>query len=66
MKSDIEKNTGTFVVKILDRQNATWQGSVTWLEEHKVQYFRSALELMKMIDGALDDKLAIEGGNHEE
>ena len=66
MKGDIEKNTGTFVVKILDRQNATWQGSVTWLEEQKVQFFRSALELMKMIDGALDDKLAIEGGNHEE
>ena len=66
MKTELEKPTGTFVVKILDRQNATWQGEVTWVEEQKVQHFRSALELLKMIDGALDNKLAIEGGSHEE
>ena len=47
------KGTGTFIVKILDSQNATWQGSVTWAERQKVQYFRSALELLKMIDGVL-------------
>ena len=66
MKSELDKPTGTFVVKILDRQNATWQGEVTWIEEQKVQHFRSALELLKLIDGALDNKLAIEGGSHEE
>lgn len=66
MKTELEKPTGTFVVKILDRQNATWQGEVTWVEEQKVQHFRSALELLKMIDGALDNTLAIEGGSHEE
>lgn len=66
MKSELEKPTGTFVVKILDRQNATWQGEVTWVEEQKIQRFRSALELLKMIDGALDNTLAIEGGSHEE
>ncbi len=65
MKNELEKNTGTFVVKILDRQNATWQGTVTWVEEQKVQHFRSALELLKMIDVALDDELEIEGGSHE-
>lgn len=65
MKNELEKNTGTFVVKILDRQNATWQGTVTWVEEQKVQHFRSALELLKMIDVALDDELVIEGGSHE-
>ena len=66
MKNEYEKNSGTFVVKILNRQNATWQGTVTWMEEQKVQSFRSALELLKMIDGALDSKLEIEGGSHEE
>lgn len=56
---------GTFVLKILDCQNATWQGSVTWVEGHQEQYFRSALELLKLIDGALDEKNEIEGGRHE-
>ena len=54
MKNDSERDCGTFVIKILDRQNATWQGNVTWIEEHKVQNFRSALELLKLIDEALD------------
>ena len=65
MKSENEKNTGTFIVKILDQRNATWQGTVTWVEEQKTQNFRSALELLKMIDGVLEDKLDIEGGSHE-
>lgn len=62
--SEKRKNTGTFVIKILDRQNATWQGSISWVEEHREQYFRSALELLKLIDGAIDDE-KIEGGSHE-
>ena len=46
----------TFIVKILNRQNSTWQGNVTWVEEQESQNFRSALELIKMIDGALDSR----------
>ena len=59
------KDIGTFVVRILDRKNATWQGSVTWTEQQNVQYFRSALELLKLIDGALDefDENKEEGGS---
>ena len=61
-----EKNTGTFVIKILDRQNATWQGSISWVEGEQEQYFRSALELLRLLDGALDsDEEEIEGGRHE-
>ena len=56
MKSGNEKNKGTFIVKILNRSNSTWQGTVTWVEEQKVQNFRSALELLKLIDGALDQE----------
>lgn len=48
------KNKGTFVVKIQENQNSTWQGSVLWVEEQQEQYFRSALELLKLIDGAVD------------
>lgn len=52
--SDRQKKTETFIVKIMNRQNATWQGSVTWVDEQREQYFRSALELLKLIDGALE------------
>ena len=57
--------TGTFLVKIVNSQNATWQGSVTWVEEQKVQNFRSALELLKLIDGAISQNEKTEGGSHE-
>ena len=45
---------GTFVIRVQHRQHSSWQGRVTWLEEDKSVYFRSALELIKIIDGALD------------
>lgn len=45
----------TFVVNVSYRQNATWQGKVLWAETGKSCYFRSALELMKLIDNALDE-----------
>jgi len=41
---------GTFLVRIQYRQNASWQGHVTWVEENKTVPFRSALELLKLID----------------
>lgn len=56
MKSGSNRKSGTFVIKILNQQNATWQGSVTWVEEQKTQNFRSALELIKMIDVALEER----------
>ena len=43
----------SFVVKILFRQNASWQGLVIWQEGGKEQSFRSALELIFLIDSAL-------------
>lgn len=46
---------GTFLVKIQCRQNATWQGNVMWGEKNCTQQFRSALELLKLIDSALEE-----------
>ena len=43
----------TFAVRILFRQNASWQGSVIWLEEKREESFRSALELVLLMDSAL-------------
>ena len=43
-----------FVVEIKDTENKTWQGSITWTDSGRTEYFRSALELMKLIDSTLD------------
>ena len=43
----------TFVVRVLFRQNASWQGAVTWLEGGQEESFRSALELALLMDSAL-------------
>lgn len=42
----------TFIVQVQYRQNATWQGSIKWVEQDEEQMFRSALELIKIIDSA--------------
>ena len=65
MSNGAEQSTNTFVVKIMNQQNATWQGSVTWMEEQKEQKFRSALELLKLISEALEDNSVAEEGSHE-
>ena len=54
---------GTFLVKILYRQNNSWQGEVTWAETNEREYFRSALELIRLIDSALNGQ---EDWNQEE
>ena len=43
----------TFIVRILFRQNASWQGSVVWVEGRQEERFRSALELVLLMDSAL-------------
>lgn len=51
---DKKKKSGTFVVHVKCCENATWQGDVTWAEQNTKENFRSALELIRLIDGALD------------
>ena len=48
-----EGKLATFSLSILFRQNATWQGTVAWLEGGKSQSFRSVLELVFLMDSAL-------------
>jgi hypothetical protein len=43
----------TFSIRILFRQNASWQGLITWMEGRREQSFRSVLELTFLIDSAL-------------
>lgn len=58
LEDDMNSNhgdRGTFLVRIQYRQNASWQGHVTWVEENKTVPFRSALELLKLIDSTQND-----------
>ncbi len=51
----IEKDTvQNFVVSVKSQENHTWQGTVSWVEGKKQVNFRSALELLKLIDSALE------------
>ena len=45
---------GSFIIRVHHRQNSSWQGRVTWMEEDKTVSFRSIFELIKLIDSALD------------
>ena len=45
----------TFEVEILFRQNASWQGKVTYAEQGSSAAFRSALELLMLMDSALSE-----------
>ena len=42
----------TFIVKVEYLQHGTWQGQLIWAEENRQMRFRSALELIKLMDEA--------------
>lgn len=52
MQDTLKDGKATFLVHIQFRKNATWQGSITWVEKDKKQNFRSALEMLKLMDEA--------------
>ena len=54
-------DAGTFIVRVQQRQNSSWQGRITWVDEDKTVYFRSVFEMMKLIDAALK-----QSGNSED
>jgi hypothetical protein len=45
----------TFKIKIMFRQYASWQGSVSWMEGNNTEPFRSALELIMLMNSAMSD-----------
>ena len=52
---DIGSSKGTFEIAIKFTQNSTWQGQIHWVEKNKKQNFRSALEMLKLMDEALKE-----------
>ena len=45
---------GTFIVRVQHRQNSSWQGRITWMEQDKTISFRSVCEMVKLIESAVD------------
>ena len=59
----------SFVINVLDNRNHTWQGTITWVESDKKQNFRSALELIELMDsvvGREHPSFDTDGGTEEE
>ena len=50
---EMRGSLATFRLRLLFRQNASWQGCVHWLEPGCEQSFRSVLELLMLLDSAL-------------
>ncbi|MCF0130454.1 MAG: hypothetical protein HUJ71_01940 [Pseudobutyrivibrio sp.] len=48
-----DKVDATFVIHISATENSSWQGQVTWADTNETVNFRSALELLKMMDKAV-------------
>lgn len=45
---------GTFIIRVQQRQHNSWQGQVVWVEQNNKKYFRSVLELLKLIGDVVD------------
>ena len=52
MNEIISGKPTTFVVNVQYRKNATWQGTITWVEQDQTMHFRSALEMLKLMEQA--------------
>jgi hypothetical protein len=52
----------TFIVRVQHRQNSTWQGRITWMEEDKTVKFRSVWEMIKLMENAMDTVSVSEEG----
>ena len=50
-----ESLNSTFIVEVKCMENDTWQGKITWAEKNRGQDFRSAMELLKLMDRALTE-----------
>jgi len=57
----------SFLVRVVFRQNSSMQGTLRWVEGKKEANFRSALELMRLLDSASSiSSVWFDTGNNEE
>jgi len=57
-KSSIDRTN--FLISIHHQENYSWQGVIEWLDTGKKIHFRSELELMNLIHGAVQTSEATE------
>ncbi|WP_042435653.1 hypothetical protein [Faecalispora jeddahensis] len=50
----MKEEKATFVINVLYRNDSTWQGNLHWLEGDKESAFRSEIELLSLMDSAMD------------
>lgn len=51
--SPMNTDKTTFIINVLYRQNATWQGNIHWVNQNQTMSFRSTNELIKLMESAL-------------
>jgi hypothetical protein len=56
---------GNFIIRVQHRQNSSWQGRITWVDQNKTVYFRSIWEMVKLVENALDTVSQPEDGPSE-
>lgn len=59
-----DRALATFKIDVLFRQNASWQGSVVWVDKNLECQFRSVLELVLLMDNVCSS-LALRAGQSE-
>lgn len=64
---EMEKLSGkiggsTFLIRIYFKQHANWQGTIQWLEANKTIPFRSVLELISLLNEAVDKNSPADDG----
>lgn len=56
MKVKSLRKNHAFLIDIKDTQNGSWQGSIKWLNGKKEENFRSSLEMIMLINSALEQE----------
>lgn len=51
-----KKSSNTFIIDIKSRENSSWQGTVKWAQTQQLVPFRSVLELIKLLDSAVESE----------
>ncbi len=58
-------DVGTFIVRVQHRQNNSMQGRITWMEQDRTVLFRSAWEMIRLIEEAVRTVAPDENADNE-
>ena len=64
-EKDLKTADSSFLIKIKYRQNSSWQGTVQWIETGKSQNFKSCLELIRLMDTAVNSDKENDGNEEK-